>query len=428
MVPPPLVLGLLLHIGFALLQLLAGLAGARVFEGIWDLLGWGFQASASVLIAVGAFQLARRVSEPARFGARLVGVAHIAAIGMLGFWLLISIALEHDQAIFDAFTLGRYLTSFVALGAAVGFGLVSNGVGLQLGLPVLAFIGVPMPFMTRWLFHDVGSLDAAYIFEFVPAVILAALSLAAVMSRRGEIAPAPVTTSSEAAFGLAARALWLRVLAACSLVGLTLIATIGGGERGMTDSFKLVSFLAPLLDAGALAVFAAAGLRLARGDRAPWLASASAAATLIACGSLLCYVPRMYDLLYGHQGFADDEAAYAASAFGQLVPLIAATGVTLLLAAVVRLARLRQRDRLRTYVARSSALYVGLMLGALVLMHYGAATPSRAGITLVAMVALAAMTLGALSIAARAFGRGVELLANEPIRLPEATLLKGGDR
>jgi len=427
--PHALVVGLGLQALSSLVFLLLFLEGKdHGFTPGWEMVTNGIDAAAHALVAAGAFQLARCLAGRPAVGAKIVAIAQLALLAMVAFWLSVQLW-DHtspDDPIWRLFVAARYLNALLWLAAAVGFALVAAPLGLAIAPPVIAAVGIPLPAVERALYGNIHSENLAFTLQMVPYIVVSLLMLAAAWSRRAQVVAVAAPDPAEA-FMRAGKALWLRVISALSLAGFMFLVGMARSPDLM-GLLRAVMMLAPLLDAFALVLFARAVIALARTSLAPWLLTTGAAFALAATGMMANRIVQLYQLFYGHHdgGFLD--AASRDPVFGgftdQMVPLIAATGIALVLVSIGRLARERNAEDIRENVVIRTGVFVGLIVGSQLMLHFiGGGSMSSPGVAVFLLLAIAGATLYALSIAAKLCQQGAELVARDPAGLPAAKVI-----
>ena len=427
--PHALVVGLVLQALSSLVFLVLFIARSdHGFSPTWEMLTNGMDAAAHALAAAGAFQLARTLAGRPAIGARIVAIAQLGLLVMVAFW--ISVALwngsSSDNWIWKVFDAGRYASSLLWLAVAVGFALIAAPVGLAIALPIVALVGIPVPALSKLMYSGVHSENLAFTIELVPYVVISLLMLAAVWSRRAEVVDGPPPDAADA-FTRAGKALWLRVIAAVSLAGFTFLVGMSR-SADLMGLLRAVMLLAPLLDAFALLLFVRAIVTLTRTSLAPWLLTVAAGFTVAATAMMTSRIVHLYVLFYGHHESSFLDEASREPVIGglsdQIVPLIAATGIALVLVAIGRLARERNADDVRENIVIRTGVFVALIVGAQLVIHFiGAGSVSDAGVAVFLMLAIAAATLYALTIAAKLCQQGAELVARDPASLPAAKVI-----
>ena len=168
---------------------------------------------------------------------------------------------------------------------------------------------------------------------------------------------------------------------------------------------------------------------LARTALAPWLLTTAAAFALATTGMLAARVAKLYELFYGrHRDSFYDMASREPTLGGfssQIVPLIAGTGIALVLVAVARLARERNLEDVRENIVIRTGVFVALMVGSLLMTHFlNVSATGETGLAVFSLFAIAGATLYALTIAAKLCAQGAELVARDPAGLPAAKVVR----
>ncbi len=437
--PTPLVLGLALEVVANLTHVVHFWNFEPRGYGSWDLIETATALAAAALLGGGLLQLARGLPGRRAFGAKLAAVGQLGALGLGLGWVGISLWAQHrpDVAhdLMTAMRAMQYGAAAVTLAVAVGFGLAAAHRAAAIALPLAAIVIVPVPPLGRALYdHAVfSSMRAQGLLVAGPRILLALGFAAAAWCsvRREPLAGAPVR--ADRAFEQAASALWLRILAALALAGLTLFVAFTRATD-LIDLLKAVTLLEPIVEAVALVLFARAALALARTELARWTGALAAACTLWSAGALVQRLPLAYEALYGteiggslYSMSGRRDALELASSGSLLQTLIAAAGVFFVLLAIARLARARHASELSENVAVRTGVFVVLMLGSLFIVRYGGQRMSfdAPGLVAFAMLAAACATLYAFAMAAKLCRQAAELAAFDPVGLPTATLVRG---
>jgi hypothetical protein len=427
--PHVLVVGLVLELASSLVFLsLLVKSTDLAFSPTWSMVTNGIDAAAHILVAAGALQLARSLAGRAALGAKVVAAAQIALAVMVGFWIAIQLWTYGGESdtLMKLISAARYVHASLWLAVAVGFAFVARPLGVSIALPLVAIFGIPLPVVGTMLYGEVHWETGWMLMETVPYVVISALALAAAWSRRTELVEGPGTDAADA-FARAGKALWLRVIAALSLAGFTFLVGMARSPDLMS-LLRAVMLLAPIVDAIALALFARAVILLARTPLAPWLLSTAAAFALAATGMIAGQIAQIYNLFYGHH----DDGFYGMAArepviggfSTQVTPLVAATGIALVLVAIARLARERNLEDVRQNIVIRTGVFVGLMVSSLIMIRFltGPAI-GESGLAVFLLFAIAAATLYALTIAAKLCTQGAELVARDPAGLPAAKVV-----
>jgi hypothetical protein len=429
-IPPALVVALAIEIVFGVARIVHYAHGDLGVDRGWQTFEYGVACATAVLAASGLFELARRLPARAALGARIAGVVSLARLGLYVAWLLLTIFGRHEDTLFAAVRYINWAGGLTYVGAAVGIGLATQRIALAIALPVFAALVAPVPplaqLMWSWLDH---SRAIVVVLDFAPSVVLGLAALAALVVACRDL-PASEAERGDRAFERAAKALWLRIAAALSLAGLMLIVGVAHATS-LLALLKLVMVAAPLVDAIALALFARAALGMARANVSRWLALAAAAFALWCTGVLCSQAVASYVALYDDHGYWGADPLELATLYPTLLPLLSATAIALVLAAITRLARRRHLDELTENATVRTGVFVVLVLGALFITRYGlerAMFAGGSGLIVIGVVSAAAASIYALVIAAKLCSQAGVVLASDPAGLPAAKLIKEGSR
>jgi hypothetical protein len=385
------------------------------------------------VIAVGLFDLARGLHGRAQLGARIGAWAQVAMLGMLALWLGLSAwssaGHEWGVTVKHVELATRYVSSLSILGTSVGLWLATRNHALGIAGVVIAAVGVPTPVLGEGL-KKLLSLDGSIgmVVTMAPYALISCVWLAQVFVGARDVEPPPAIVPARLAFTRAAAALRLRLIAACTLGGLTFFAAVSGGI-GMLDLLKGVTLLAPLADGIALVLFARAALQVGRAGIAPWRTTLAATFALFTTGAIAQRLPTTYSMLYGHSnGYGDLSRSSALMTYSIAVPLVGAAAIALMLLAVGQLARERDVEDVRENIAIRTGVFVVLTLGALFVATYGVShLPPSPGLVIFILLALVCASFYTLVLAAKICAQGAELVDRDPTGLPSATLVVRGD-
>jgi len=184
----------------------------------------------------------------------------------------------------------------------------------------------------------------------------------------GEPARAPETAT--AGLRTIASALWLRVIAACGVAGLTLLLMLGKPGEGAVGVLKLAMISGAVINAISVAMMTRGALAASRSGiadlpRTPLVLAAAAAVWCL--GVALSQLPHMYRMLYGDHdeyGSGHDSQDYV-QALALTVPLVATGAVAAVAAAIGGFASRRGLEQLRSEAQGKGAGFVALMLGSI---------------------------------------------------------------
>jgi len=427
--PHALVVGLIIQALSSLVFLVLFLERAdHGFSPGWEMVTNGMDAASHALAAAGAFQLARALAGRPALGAKIAAFAQLGLLAMVAVWISVQLwnGSSSENWIWKLFDAARYVNALLWLVASIGFALVAAPLGVAIVLPIIAAIGIPVPALAHVLYAGIHSEKLAFTIELTPYILVSILMLVAAWSRRAQVVDVTAPDPADA-FTRASKALWLRVISAISLAGFTFLVGMARSPDLM-GLLRAVMLLAPLLDTLALLLFARAIIALARTSLAPWFLTVGAGFALAATGMLANRIVQLYALFYGHHdGSFLDMASHDPAIGGttdQVAPLIAATGIALVLVAIGRLARERNAEDVRENIVIRTGVFVALVVGSQLMIHViGAGSMSDAGVAVFLLVAIAGATLYALTIAAKLCAQGAELVSRDPASLPAAKVV-----
>ena len=396
----------------------------------WGLFEEGADVASTALIMLGLFDLSRGLAGPAARGARIAAWAQVGTLVVFAMFLVISAwtATGHvwGGAIKDINLVTRYLLPLAMLATSIGVWMASRQLVLGIATVAVTIVGTPIPPLGEAIGHlvDPGQ-TVGFLMTMLPYAVLSILWLVQLAVGTRDLAMPPPTVPATLAFSRAASALWLRLIATCSLAGLTLFAALSGGV-GLMDLLKGVTLLSPLVDAFALVLFARAALQLGRAGISPWRTTLASACALFATGMILTRITTTYELLYGHHSsFGERDGALMT--YSIALPLVVGTAITLVLLAVTQLARERNADDVRENVSIRTGVFVFLTLGSLFIATWGTTHLAHsAGSVMFMLLCLVGAAFYTLVLAAKICALGAELVDRDPRGLPSATLIDRG--
>jgi hypothetical protein len=422
--PIALVVGLVLEACFGVvrlvhLEMVSDLSEAAFAR--WGIIEACFDFANAALICAGLFQVATGLRGNQAIGARIAGFAFALELAISVAWSLAT-SYQSPSWIETLVHVLDYLHPIAYLAAALGMIVATRKLGLGIAAAVIVAVLIPVPPLEQAIRAHVSfGRTLGYLMIALPYILLALGWLA--MFATTEVEMPPPQVQADAAFSSAARSIWIRVIAACSIAGITFFAALSG-EAGLLGLLRGVTILSPLVDAIALGLLARATLQLVRARIAPGLTMASAVFALLATGGVLNQVPTLYRMLYAEHsyGLGDDSAGLWL--YSIAIPLFATAALTLVAMAVVRLARERNAEDVRENVAIRIGVYIVLALGTLFVSTYGAThLPNSRGVVLFVLLALVVAAFYSLVLIAKICATGAELVARDPVGLPTAKVL-----
>ena len=379
-----------------------------------------------VLAILGTLDLARRLAGRERLGVRIATVGLAAAFVVdIGFGLVsfMSDPWKH-RSLYTVLSHGYFVAWFsVPVGLAVA---AWHRRAVALALPIVSFLAVPPPLLGETLY---GWLDlsrkSGWFFDMsLRAVNLAVIVVGFIVVARGAIA----TSRPLAAHGLrsAAKALWLRVIAAVGLALLTLVVIAGKGGTGSLEVLRLAMVTAAVINILALVQFGLGATRAARAEVSElgrWPLLAAGGTALWGAGVMLAQLPYVYKALYqaGDSFMRDMHAEYMQS-LAIALPVLVTVGIGLLAIAINGLAARNGNENLRAEAQGKGIGFVMLMLVSLAIQLWMLPKAGSLGAFTLLTLLAAGASLAATVLMAKLCGLGAEELEREP-GLPTATVV-----
>lgn len=395
----------------------------------FNLVSEGTGVAAEVLALFGAFELARRLTGRAALGIRLAGIGLSCAFAINVIWGATNLVEDvwkhewlfktYDYALFAAWLL-------VPLGIALAHWDKRRDIA---GAVILvSLLTWPPPLLAEAMYSwmpegKTGWAITMLLRGFRFAVLLA--GFAALV--RG----AASTDRALAATGLrtAAKALWLRVIAAVGVVVLTLFVIAGKGGQGSFEVLKLALITGAVINIIALAQFGIGAARAARGEVADlgrWPLVVGAGAALWATGVSLGQLPWLYKMLYkGGAGFGGSDAQDYVQALSIAMPVVVTVGVAVIAVAISGFAARRGNEELRGHAQAKGAGFVALTLVSIAIQAWMIPKAMKAaslGSFMVLSILAAGAALAGTVMMARLLGHAADALEAEP-GLPTASVV-----
>ena len=432
--PPALVLGFAGWLAWIAVRIGFGLTHQDMFAAVrFGLVGEGVIFACELLALLGAFALARQLTGGAARGVRIAafGLAGVALVDVaFGFFNFMAHPWQHEWLI-DAFDYARYV---VWLAVPIGLAIACGRQRRVLGIVVIAISLVtwlPPPLASR-----VYVALSASMVGLVLKMLLTALGYATLLAGFAAIARSTtVADRVRAASGLrtAAKALWLRVIAAIVVVLLTLVVIGGRGSGGSIATLRLATLAAGVINILAVVQLGWGSVRAAQGSvpaLGRWPLVLGGAASLWAAGVSLGQLPWLYKLLYQRSSMVgDSQLADYAQVLTVAMPLVITAGVALLAIAIGRLAAHHGNEPLRAQAQAKGTGFVALTLAALAISAWMVPKAQHAGdassFVILSLLAAGA-SLAATVMMARLCTLGAEELERDA-GLPAATVVSRGD-
>lgn len=392
-----------------------------------SLLFSGANFASAVLAIVGVLELARRTTGRETLGLRISAIGFALGLGLMGFWLGVQYWQPQWQpSTYDRIgSWGWFAADVVPLLGLVISTSQRHRTAALVGVGVLC-VGVPVPPLAHGMYGWIGGWKAAILLQHTmhAGVTLAILALASQIAD-GE----PPREPDAAAHGLRtiSTALWLRVISAVTVAGISVLLVFGSAGEGGAGIVKLAMMAGAVVGAIALVMVARGALGAARSgiaDLSRWPLVVSAAGTLWCLGIGLYQLPYVYRMLYGTDysyGFSDAGQGIV-QALSVPIAIVGLGAVAVVGAAINGFATRRGLDQLRAEAQAKTTAFVGLMLAYVALQSWVLPKAESRGGLLMMTVAAAVAMLWATAQMARLCTLAADSLHAEP-PLPKATVL-----
>jgi hypothetical protein len=385
-----------------------------------------------VLALYGSFELARRLGGRAAIGIRIAAWAFVGVLAMDGVYTAASFAerfWEHETLL-QVMQYAYYAAWLaVVIGVCVACGRARRLLGIA--IVIVSVLTWPPPFLQKtmygWLPGGKTGLALDGILHGVRYALLLA-GFAAVARGTAVMNPGMAATGLR----LAARSLWLRLLAAVIVPLITLMMIAGKSGRGGLELLRVATLAALVINIIAFTQFGIGALRAARGsvvELGRWRLALGAAASLWAGGVVLAQTPWVYKSLYKPDSlvFSRAELQVYSEAFSVAMPIVYIAGMGLIIIAILGLAARRGNAELSGHAQSKGAAFVTLSLVALAITAWMLPGAMRKSSSLGSPVMLILLALGsavvALVMLARLLNLGAGELEREP-GLPTATVVE----
>lgn len=381
-----------------------------------------------LLIAAGAWQLARQMTGGAASGLRIVAIANMVEIGVGIASRIVFEYGNHHHWSMDTFrvveSVDQYAWFVTAYLPVVGLAMALWRERLALAITglVAALLVHPPELLSKLLYGwlDLGFRSGQLLYMALGLARLAIVFVMLLFVARGT----PAANRQLAIVGMrrASIALWMRVAAAL-LVPLLAAAAIGDPDAGRNavETWKYFMMAVAIFNVVGLAMFVVGVLTAASAELPElgrWLLALAGAAGAWCAGVALAQLVPMYFMLYG------DTSEAEATALNVAVPIVAIVAIVLLAVAVRMYAVRAGLEHLRALAAGSGAAFL-LLMGATILIEAWMVPDASSSHTALALMLLAAAAgLAATLIIARMCRAAADALAGGST-LPAAKLVSG---
>jgi hypothetical protein len=334
-----------------------------------NLASTGLAVTTYVLGIAGFLELAGRTTGRTRAGLQLAVAGFGLGLANMVFWHVFVYLQPH----WDPATIGRvqqwgwFAVNLVPVLGVVLASWDRDRRAAVLGLVAL-LIADPLPPLAQPLYGWIGHSWKAMVglengLRLVEVIVLFVL---ACKVAQGEPARAPDTASE--GLRTIASALWLRVIAAVSVAGLTMMLMLGAPGEGSFGILKLAMLAGAAINAISMLMMTRGALAASSGGVAdlPRTPLAIAAAGAVWClGVALYQLPYLYRMLYGNHddySFGSHDTQGYVQALALTAPLVATGAFAVVAIAISGFAARRGLEQLRAEAQGKGAGFVGLML------------------------------------------------------------------
>jgi len=376
-----------------------------------------------VLGAAGFFELARQAVGRVALGCKITGIGYVLAIAEQVWWQIFQ-AWQPHWSIHTIDLIQGWMSFGVMFVPLLGIIIAASGKDPLAATiaGVVLFLTDPVPPMIS---HVYGLLIHGWKAEIVMFEVIRFVALVTTLAVAARLA-VPAAQQRDGAYGLrtVSSGLWLRVIAACGVAGLTLLFALGRPGEGAISVLKLATLGSAIATALSFAMIARGALGARAADMPRELLVVAAAGALWCLGVTLVQLPYTYHMLYGGDGgFSYDAASNRelATALSVVAPLVAIAAIGFVARSIAGFAARRGLEQLRVEAQNKGLGFVTLMLAALGLQQWLLPNAESESSLMFMLVAAAACSLWATVLMARLCSLAADSLAVEP-GLPTATL------
>jgi hypothetical protein len=378
-----------------------------------------------VLAIAGLLEMARGTTGRESLGLRITAAGFGVGIVILGFWQAVVFTQpQWDGRTFQLFSQwGGFAANSVPLAGLILAASLRHRTAALVGAGVL-LVAAPVPPLAKILYGWVTSWQMSIIVDHVLHLGVVVTMLVLAVRLAGGNAP---RDPDAATIGLRTigTAIWLRVIGALTLAGLTVMLVLGRPSDASAGILKLGTMSFAVVNVISMIMLARGALGAARSGiadlpRVPFVASA--AGTLWCLGVALYQLPFEYRALYGsHVGMASDTQDVL-QALSIAVPLVALGAIAVVATAISGFAARRGLDQLRAEAQGKGTAFVVLMLVSIGVQSWLLPDAGSLGSFGMFTIAAAVAALVATVQMARLCTLAADSLHTEP-PLPKATVI-----
>ena len=369
---PPLLLGVLvLDFVFSAAHLVVRLTAdaERYYDASsrWDLAASGIWALVALIMCVGLFDLAARRTGAAAVGARVAGLAFMVlwATGFVLSLMTMFDLMPHGEWIWKVEQYYYWLVNAALIAglAVAAMPRARDLMAMGVGLCVLARLP---PFLGSAIFGGLGLGPKGFAALHGTLGLVHTIGMLLLVIAATDGIAVPRRELASRGFGLAASALWLRVVAALASVLLMLMAVTARGESS-AGFVKLAMIAGLAVNCLSFLMFGLGALHVARSSFdgvARYAAGAAAATSLWCMGVMLRQLPAYYKVFYAHEssGSFGASAQEHLQALSIALPIVGTLSGAILAGVISGFARARNDGALESSAGASGVGYVLLML------------------------------------------------------------------
>ena len=384
----------------------------------------GLYFATCILGIIGFVELARRSAGRVAVGFKITAVGFGVAVAVTMWWHVFVViqphwSIETMQRIEDWM---RFVPRLLPL-----LGVVVAATFSQRGAAVVGMIALlvtdPAPTLGRPMYGWMASTVRGQMLLIEARHLIELGALFFIVSRIATAGVALPARDGTSGLRTIASGLWLRVVAACSVAGLTLLLVVGKANDGAVGIYKLATISSAIVGAISLAMIArgAYGAMVAEIPAAPLVVAKAAA--LWCLGVTLAQLPYTYRMLYG----GADNYAYESGpreyveALSVVAPIVAIAAIAAVARAISDFAARRGLEQLRFEAQNKGIAFVVLMLASLGLQQWLLPRATSDGELTGMMLGAAVCSLWGTVLIARLCALAADSLQAEP-GLPTATL------
>jgi hypothetical protein len=380
-----------------------------------------------VLAIAGLLEMARRTTGRESVGLRITAAGFGVGIAIMGFWqAVVFVQPQWDGSTFQLLSQwGVFAANAAPLVGLIVATSQRHRTAALIGAGAL-LVAAPVPPLARIIYGWISSWQMSIVVEHsLHAGIVVTMLVLAARLTGGEAPREP--DAATAGLRTIAAAVWLRIIGALTLAGLTVMLLLGRPSDGSAGILKLATMSYAVVSIIAMMMLARGALGAVRSGiadlpRVPFVASA--AGTLWCLGVALYQLPYVYRALYGSHdvyGLATHTQDIP-QALSLAAPLVLLGAIAIVATAISGFAARRGLDQLRAEAqAKGTAFFVLVLLSIAVQSWLLPDAGSLGSFGMFTLAAAVAALVGTIQMA-RLCTLAADSLHTEP-PLPKATVV-----